>query len=146
MKTQMSILTPELKTELIRRRFKGQARTEIAIALGRAPSTIKQWMKQIEPELTEMRDLAKLDYQELRFRLEEASENALDRIIYLVDNAKSEGIQFGAAQDVLDREGRLAKIQKVAQAHIVKIDDKSLMRLEQVLKEVETGSTQEAEI
>lgn len=86
----------------------GVSRKEIATRLGLHETTVSLWQRhpEFQAELEKLRgDLTTSVKVLVGARLQNESGPSLTKIVDLRDNARSEKVQLGAAQDILDRAG-----------------------------------------
>ena len=111
------------KQLLLRMVAEGRSITECAKALGRNASTIREWVRD-KNFMEELRKLNSLIWQQLDEeltrkaattlqRIQQASDEALDKLLDLMDHADSEVVQMRCAQDLLDRNPETSKTHKV---------------------------------
>ena len=109
--------------ELMRLLLAGYMMKECAALMKMSYKTVRDYARQ--PEfLVQLKELSREVYErvdaELRnlkepllMKLEEASAEALDRMIELMKHSKQEGVAFKAAQDLLDRTPELSRTRKL---------------------------------
>jgi len=96
---------------------------ECAHALGRHPSTIRIWLRDVD-FMAELKALnkqvwAKLDAELVAKanttmeRIQEVSDDALNKLLDLMEHADSQVVQMRCAQDLLDRNPDTSKTKKI---------------------------------
>lgn len=121
------------KEVLLRMVAEGRTVKECAIQLGRNEITLRRWAR--EPEFLErLKALNQLMFEKLDAelvqkaettlqRIQQVSDDALDRVLFLMENADSEVVQMRCAQDLLDRNPETSKMHKVQSTkRIVHVD------------------------
>jgi hypothetical protein len=115
--------TEATKQVLLRMVAEGRSITECAKALGRNASTIREWARD-KNFMEELRKLNSLVWQQLdeeltrkaattMQRIQQVSDEALDRVLFLMEYADSQVVQMRCAQDLLDRNPDTSKTHKV---------------------------------
>lgn len=110
--------------ELLRLLLIGHSLRECSTMMEMSYQTMRKWaadpaflsaLKELSASVFERVDSELQNSKEsLRAKLEEASEHALDRIINLAQQEKNDHIALKAAQDLLDRDGRVSRQTKVS--------------------------------
>lgn len=111
------------KAMLVRLLAQGLTLKECSVALHRHMFTIRAWAREdwVREKLRSINDLAfqKIDGElkakaETTFvRIQEVSDEALNKLLDLMENADSQVVQMRCAQDLLDRNPETSKTRKV---------------------------------
>jgi len=115
--------TQSSKEVLLRMMAEGRSMKECAHALGRHPSTIRIWLRDVD-FMAELKALnkqvwAKLDAELVAKanttmeRIQEVSDDALNKLLDLMEHADSQVVQMRCAQDLLDRNPDTSKTKKI---------------------------------
>lgn len=138
------------KQLVLRLLAEGRTMAEAAAAVNRTVPCVSRWLR--DPEMRQrLMELNALAFQEIDKQLQvraesamqkinQAAEEAVDKLIALMEGADSETIQMRCAQDILDRNQETSKIRRVDKRSVnVNIDSAWLAAAAAV--EAEEGPT-----